>query len=440
LLRGVKGITEKFVKTHYIDQIDEKLEGQKVKLVGWVYAKRTHGRLIFLTLRDSTGLMQVTVNKERVGEEEFKQATEVTVESSVAIEGNVRLDQRAPGGVEVQCSNFNIIALAAEDYPIRLGASKEFLLDKRHLHIRSPRVAAALSVRSTFCEAAREWFKEHRFKEVHCPILITAACEGGSTLFPVEYFKRKAYLSQSVQLYQEAAITSFEKVYSIEPSFRAELSRTRRHLTEFWQIEAEAANADLEDIMRIQEDLVTHICQKVVEECNNEFRFLKKRFKPPQTPFIRITYAEAIERLQSLDMKTEWGEDLGADEERALSKQFKSPFFIQFYPRKCKAFYHKPSPDDPELTLSADLMAPDGYGEIAGGGQRIDDHSQLTQSLKEFNLNPKDYQWYLDLRKYGSVVHSGFGLGVERTVQWILKLPHVREIGLFPRTPARVYP
>lgn len=396
--------------------------------------------MIFITLRDSTGLLQVTVKKGMVSDEGFKKATEATLEASVVVEGDVHADARAPGGVEVQCTNFRLVANSIEEYPIKLGVGKELLLDKRHLHIRSPKVAAILSIRSAFSDAAREWFKEKRFHEVHCPILITAACEGGATLFPVKYFKRKAFLSQSVQLYQETAIMSFEKVYSIEPSFRAELSRTRRHLTEFWQIEAEVANADLEDIMCVQEELLAHIFSKIVEDCKEKFNLLSAKFTPPKPPFPRITYSEAVERLQSFDMKIEWGDGLGADEERVLSKEFDSPFFIKYYPRKSKAFYHKPHPSDPELTLSADLLAPDGQGEIAGGGQRIDDYNELVQSMEMFQLNPEDYQWYLDLRKFGSVVHSGFGLGIERTVQWMLKLPHIRDACLYPRTPSRVYP
>ncbi|MFQ6075904.1 MAG: asparagine--tRNA ligase [Candidatus Bathyarchaeia archaeon] len=433
-------MVEAHVKTHYIQEITPERDGQRVTLTGWVYTRRIHGGLVFINLRDSTGLIQVTIHREAVSVEEFERARSVTVESSIAVEGEVHVDPRAPGGVEVRCTGFRVIGLAIEDYPIKPGAGKEFLLDKRHLHIRSPRVAAVLRVKSAFCSAAREWMEREGFVEVFCPIMITAACEGGATLFPVEYFKRGAFLSQSVQLYQEAAITTFERVYSLQPSFRAEMSRTRRHLTEFWQVEAEAANTDLEDIMGIQERLLTHVCGRVKVRCAREFKALKRRFKPPEPPFPKIMYDEAVERLEGLGFPIRWGEDLGADEERALSKQFEKPFFVTHYPKECKAFYHKPDPTNPRATLSADLLAPGGHGEISGGGERIDDYEQLIQHINEFGLNPKDYEWYTDLRKYGSVVHSGFGMGIERTVKWILNLPHIRDACLFPRTPARVYP
>ncbi len=433
-------MTRTHKKTHYVSQIQPPLDGQQVSMTGWVYSRRIHGGLVFVTLRDSTGLIQVTVHKEAVREEEFEQARYITVESSIAVEGTVYVDPRAPGGVEVRCTRFNVIGLAAKDYPIKPGAGKEFLLDKRHLHIRSPRVAAVLSVKSAFCSAARDWLDREGFAEVFCPILITAACEGGATLFPVKYFNRNAFLSQSAQLYQEAAITTFERVYSLQPSFRAELSRTRRHLTEFWQVETEAANTDLEGILKVQEQLLTYVCEKIKERCGRELRLLKRRFKPPEPPFPRITYDAAVERLQQLGLKIRWGEDLGADEERALSKQFRQPFFVTHYPKECKAFYHKPDPSNPRVTLSADLLAPGGHGEISGGGERIDDYEQLVRHIKEFGLDDKDYAWYIDLRKYGSIVHSGFGMGIERTVKWILNLPHIRDACLFPRTPARIYP
>jgi asparaginyl-tRNA synthetase len=424
----------------HISTLSGKLNGQQVVLRGWIYTKRLHGRLVFLTLRDSTGLVQITIHKGQLSEEEFEAAQEVTVESSVTVGGQVKADPRAPGGVEVQCTTFQVLAKAFDDYPIQLGAGKEFLLDKRHLHIRSPTVTAILKVKASFIQAAREWLWKNGFIEVHCPLLINVACEGGATLFPVDYFKRKAYLSQSVQLYQEAAITALEKVYSVEPSFRAEKSRTRRHLTEFWQIEAEAANTPLTEILKIQENLLTTACRLVRERSKAEFKFLRRRFKPPKPPFQRITYSKAVEILHGLDVDFEWGEDFGAVEERFLSKQFKQPFFVTHFPRRCKAFYHDPDPTDPEVTLSADLLAPRGFGEIAGGGQRISDFALLVESLKEFKLNPEDYEWYLDLRRYGSVVHSGFGMGVERVIRWMLRLPHIRDATLFPRTPARVYP
>jgi asparaginyl-tRNA synthetase len=302
-----------------VRDIKPELNGQTVTLTGWVYTKRVHGGLIFLTLRDPTGLIQVTIHKDRVSPNDFENAQRLTVESSVTVNGTVRVDPRAPGNVEIQCLSLQIIGLANPDYPIKLGVGKEILLDNRHLHIRSPRVTTILRVRSALCRYAREWFENNGFVEVHCPTFITAACEGGATLFPVQYFKRRAFLSQSVQFYQEAAITALGKVYSIQPSFRAEISRTRRHLTEFWQIEAEVSNCDLNGIMQVQEQLVTSICQSIVENCKAELEFLKRRFKPPSLPFTRITYTDAINKLRQLDVKIEWGQDLGADEERILS-------------------------------------------------------------------------------------------------------------------------
>jgi asparaginyl-tRNA synthetase len=426
-------------KERIVDLSPQK-EGSQVNIRGWIYTKRLHGQLIFLTLRDATGVIQVTIHKNQIDTTQFDQARKVNIEAAVQVSGQVKVDPRAPGDVEIQCQSFEVIGDAFDDYPLQKDAGTEFLLDKRHLHIRSPAIAATFRLRALFIQSARSWLNQHNFSEVHCPILITAACEGGSTLFPVDYFQRQAYLSQSVQLYQEAAITSLEKVYSIEPSFRAEKSRTRRHLTEFWQIEAEAAHASLEDIMNIQEALLVHVCQAVVTDGTPEFAILQKTFSPPTSPFMRITYSTAVETLRGLDYKFNWGDDFGAVEERVLSHQYRQPVFITHFPRQCKAFYHDPDPTNPEVTLSADLLAPQGFGEIAGGGQRISDYHTLIQSLQQFNLPASDYDWYLDLRRYGGVMHSGFGMGIERVLRWILQLSHIREACLFPRTPARVYP
>jgi asparaginyl-tRNA synthetase len=415
-------------------------DGSPVNLRGWIYTKRLHGRLIFLTLRDTTGVIQVAIHKNHIEEAQFETARKVNVEAAIQVTGQVKADPRAPGGVEIQCLSFQVLGEAFDDYPLQKDAGTEFLLDKRHLHIRSPAIAATLRLKAQFIQSARDWLNKHHFSEVHCPILITIACEGGSTLFPVEYFQRKAYLSQSVQLYQEAAITSLEKVYSIEPSFRAEKSRTRRHLTEFWQIEAEVAHASLEDIMNVQEALLVHSCTEIMAQGRTDLATLQKQFTPPTPPFTRITYSQAVETLQGLDVEFDWGNDFGAVEERLLSTQYTQPVFITHFPRQCKAFYHEPDPTNPEVTLSADLLAPQGFGEIAGGGQRISDYDTLVQSLQQFNLIASDYDWYLDLRRYGSVMHSGFGMGIERVLRWVLQLSHIRDACLFPRTPTRVYP
>lgn len=412
----------------------------QVSLTGWVYTKRVHGSLVFITLRDSSGLVQIAIKKGQIPQEEFRASADVPIESSVSVKGTIIHDPRAPDGLEVRASQFKVIGASLGDFPIKATSGKEFLLDMRHLHLRSPRTTAILRVRSRFCQAAREWFWRHRFYEIQCPTFVTASVEGGATLFETKYFNRKVYLTQSVQFYQEAGITSLQKVFSMQPSFRAEKSRTLRHLTEFWQMEAEIANGDLEEIMRVQEGLLQHCTQEVAEKSASDLKFLKRRFRASTEAFKRIPYAECVELLQSKGVKIEWGDDFGMDEERVLSKEFEDPFFVTYYPRKAKPFYHMPDPDDPKVTLSADLLAPSGIGEISGSGQRIHDYNQLVGSIKEFGLNPADYEWYLDLRRYGTVPHSGFGMGIDRTLRWILGVNHIRDVTLFPRTLARVYP
>ncbi len=427
-------------KSHSTAELKRIPLGTQVSLSGWVYTKRVHGGLVFITLRDSTGLIQVAIRKSQVSDPEFAAASEVPIESSVRVKGLVTQDPRAPGGIEVRAQQFEVVGASLADFPIKPTSGKEFLLDVRHLHLRSPRTTAILRIRSRFCKAARDWFYEHGFYEIQCPTFVTASVEGGATLFETQYFGRTVYLTQSVQFYQEAGITSLQKVFSMQPSFRAEKSRTRRHLTEFWQMEAELSEGDLEAILRIQEDLLHYCCTEVSKKSSEDLRLLKRRFKPPSKPFERITYEECVELLQKKGMEFEYGEDFGADEERTLSKEFDKPFFVKFYPRKAKAFYHMPKPEDPNVTMSADLLAPEGIGEISGSGQRIHDYAQLVESIKEFGLKPEDYEWYLDLRRYGTIPHSGFGMGIDRTLRWILGVSHIREVALFPRTMTRVYP
>jgi asparaginyl-tRNA synthetase len=300
-----------------------------------------------------------------------------------------------------------------------------------------------LRVRSKMLEAAREWFEQNGFTEFHAPILITAACEGGATLFNVKYFDRDAYLTQSWQLYAEAAIASLGKIYTIAPSFRAEKSRTRRHLTEYWHLEVEIPWCDLDGIMKVQEELLTYMCRVLYEDAAGELKALGRQpedLLKVEPPFERVTYDEVVEILNEDGVQFSWGDDLGWVEERHLALKFDRPFFVTHYPSGVKAFYHKPDPERPEVTLSVDLLAPEGYGEITGGGQRIDDLNELIRRIEEENLNQEDYEWYIDLRRYGSVPHSGFGLGVERTVAWICKLDHIRDAIAFPRLINRVYP
>ncbi|MEM0382383.1 MAG: asparagine--tRNA ligase [Nitrososphaerota archaeon] len=417
-------------------------EGEEVELKGWVWRKRSHGRLLFIDLRDSTGVIQVAISAGRVSPDGFNEASRVARESSVVIRGVVARDPRAPGGVEVRCTSFKVVGEALDDFPIRKGVSGRVLYDNRHLYLRSPRVTAIMRVRSNLVWAVHEFFRSRGFVEVDCPTFVTAAVEGGATLFEVNYFGKKAYLTQSVQFYQEAAIYALEKVYSIQPSFRAEKSRTTRHLTEFWHVEAEMAYAGFEDLLRTIEELVRYIVLRTAELSARELKVLGRSVRTDEVedPFQRITYAEALEILRRRGLNAEWGTDIGADEERVLSSEFQTPVFLTHFPRKLKAFYHKPDPSNREVTLSADLLAPRGNGEIVGSGVRIDDYEELRSRILEEGLRPEDYSWYLDLRKYGSVPHAGFGLGVERVLKWILDLPHVRMAALFPRTLTRVMP
>jgi len=417
---------------------------EKVSIRGWLHNKRSSGGIHFFLIRDGTGVIQCTLKKGKVEEERFEEAKKLTQESSLEITGVVREDPRAPGGYEIQVEDMNVVHLAEEGFPIaKKYHGPEFLLDNRHLWIRNHKMQRILRIRAKFLEAAREWFSLNGYTEFHSPILITAACEGGSTLFNVKYFDRDAYLSQSWQLYAEAAIASLGKIYTVAPSFRAEKSRTRRHLTEYWHLEAEAPWCDLNCIMKVQEELLAHIFHSLCEDLPRE---LESFGRPPEElmnmepPFERLTYDEVADILVKEGVQFSWGDDLGWIEEKKLTEKFDKPFFVTHFPTGVKAFYHKPDPKRPEVTLSADLLAPEGYGEITGGGQRIDDLNELLRRMEEENLNPKDYEWYIDLRRYGSVPHSGFGLGVERVIAWICKLDHIRDAIAFPRLINRVYP
>jgi len=419
-------------------------EGKRVHVRGWIHHRRSGGGIQFLLLRDGAGVIQCTLKKDKVGAKTFETIGELPVESTVEITGVVKKDPRAPQGYEISVESIKVLNKAEEDYPIaKKYHGPEFLLDYRHLWLRNEKMQAIMRVKAKLLEAARDWLKQHNYTEVHMPTLITAACEGGATLFEVKYFDTKAYLTQSWQLYAEAVIASLGKIYTVAPSFRAEKSRTRRHLTEYWHLEAEVPWCDLEGIMKVQEELLTHICQRLSQEADEELGMLGRNQKDllrVQSPFPKITYDEAVETLRKDGVEIGWGEDLGWKQEKQLALKFDKPFFVTHYPKEAKAFYHKPDPNRPEVTLSADLLAPEGYGEITGGGQRIDDLSELLKRMQEENLNPKDYQWYVDLRKFGSVHHSGFGLGVERTVAWICKLKHIRDAIAFPRLINRVYP
>ena len=427
--------------------IEEILEGglkdKEVEIKGWLYNKRCLGSIYFVLIRDGTGIIQATVKKNNIPKEVFENAEKITRESSLILKGVVKEDKRAPGGYEIDATDLKIIQLS-EEFPIsKKKHGIDFLLNLRHLWIRSPRQAAILRVRSEIIKACRDFMDENGFTLVDSPILTPTACEGTSTLFETDYFGRKAYLSQSGQLYVEAAIAALGKVYCFGPTFRAEKSKTRRHLTEFWMIEPEMAFVSFEENLKVQEEFVTYIIKRVLEKRERELKLLGRdieKLKKVEPPFDRITYTEAIEILQKEGYNINWGDDLGAPHERFISLQHEKPVFITKYPAKVKAFYMQPDPEDERLVLCADLLAPEGYGEIIGGSERIHDLKILERKIKEFNLPRENYEWYLDLRRYGSVPHSGFGMGIERVVMWVCKLKHIREAIPFPRTITRIYP
>ena len=421
----------------------EDVLGKEVTVRGWVHRVFKVGGKVFAWVRDSTGIVQVVFEKSSLPEETWPQVKKLTRESSLEVRGVVREDPRAPGGREVLAKTLKVYGFSPP-FPIRGKEEVEFLLDIRHLWLRSRRMTAIMKIKHTVLKALREWLLREGWWEVTPPILTGSAVEGGATLFEVKYFDKKAYLSQSAQLYLEVLIYSLGKVWSLTPSFRAEKSRTRRHLSEYWHLEIEGAWYDMEDTMKVAEEMVAYAVRRVLEERREELEFLGRdvsKLEPAlETPYPRITYDEAIERLKAKGFNIGWGDDLGADEERALTQDFEKPFFVTHFPKHIKAFYMKTDPKRPEVVLGYDLLAPEGYGEIIGGSQREDDYEKLLQRIKEEGLNPKDYEWYLDLRKYGTVPHSGFGLGVERLVMWVAGLDHIRDATPFPRWRGRIYP
>ncbi len=418
-------------------------EGKEVTIRGWLYNKRSSGKLWFLLIRDGTGIIQSVVSKADVPEETFQVCEEVTQESSLSVTGIVSPDKRAPGGYELQAKKIRVHQLA-KDYPI---TPKEhgtaFLMDHRHLWLRSSRQIAILKIRHEIIKACRDFYDDRGFTLVDTPIFTPNAVEGTSTLFETEYFGSKAYLTQSGQLYSEAAIAAFGKVYCFGPTFRAEKSKTRRHLTEFWMVEPEVAYADLDDNMRLAEDFVSFIVQRVLENRQEELKTLKRDTAPLEKvvpPFPRISYDEAVKILHDKGVDFKHGNDFGGGDETVIAEQFEKPLMVHRYPAEVKAFYMKQDSDDSSKALGVDVLAPEGYGEIIGGGQREDDYDALVQRIKEYNLPMEVFEWYLDVRRYGSVPHSGFGLGIERTVAWICKLPHIRETIPFPRMMYRLTP
>jgi len=431
--------------------------GQTVTIQGWLYDKTDKGKLQFLQVRDGTGIAQAVVFKKDVSPEIFEAAKRLTQESSLIITGSIRADDRAPGipgGFEIGVSDLQVVQIAAE-YPITPKEhGVEFLMDNRHLWLRSSRQWAIQRVRSTAMRAMREWLDNYGCLEISTPILTPSAAEGTTTLFPVEYFEQQAYLAQTGQLYNEANIFAFKGVYCFGPTFRAEKSKTRRHLTEFWMVEPEIAYCDLDQLLEIEEQFVSHVVQTCLKTRSVELKYLGRELNKLaniQPPFPRIRYDEAIERIKQLQsetsdpeqkelLKIEWGDDFGSPHETALTQQFDRPVFVVGYPTAVKAFYMEPWPGRPEVCKSADLLAPEGYGEIIGGSERMSDPNLLLERIQQHGLPMEPYQWYVDLRKYGSVPHSGFGLGVERTVSWICGLEQIREVSRFPRLINRLYP
>jgi asparaginyl-tRNA synthetase len=420
-------------------------ENQEVEIRGWLYNKRSSGKLHFLQIRDGTGVIQAVVFKGDVPEQVFVQADHLGQETSVKLWGTVRADKRSPLGFELAVKNLELVG-QSRDYPI---TPKEhgvaYLMDNRHLWLRSSRQNVILRVRHTVERAIRDYFDDRGFTLVDAPIFTPAACEGTSTLFEVPYFDMgKAYLTQSGQLYMEAAAMAFGKVYCFGPTFRAEKSKTRRHLTEFWMVEPEVAYMTLDEDMELAEGLIVQIVQRVLERHEKELSGTLERdtskLAAVQKPFPRITYTEAIDRLNQAGHAAKFGDDFGGDEETLLANQFDRPVIVHRYPSALKAFYFKRDPDNPQVALGMDILAPEGYGEIVGGGQREDDESLLAQRIDEHQLPREAFNWFLDLRKYGTVPHAGFGLGVERTVAWMCGLHHVRETIPFPRMMERLTP
>jgi asparaginyl-tRNA synthetase len=427
----------------YISDI-AKHDGEEVTLRGWLYGKRSSGKLHFLQVRDGTGVIQCVVSKKDVPEVAFEAATNAHQEASLEVRGKVSKDARSALGFELHTTDLKVLQGEA-GYPIQ---PKEhgvgFLQEQRHLWLRSSRQRAILAVRHTIIKAIRDYFDARGFTLVDSPILTPAACEGTSTLFEVPYFDLgKAFLTQSGQLYGEAAAMAVGKAYVFGPTFRAEKSKTRRHLTEFWMVEPEVAYMDLEGDMALAEDFLCEIVKSVLARNEAELKTLERdveSLRKTQKPFPRITYTEAIEYIQKTGHPIKWGDDLGGDEETILCKQFDRPVMVHRYPSEMKAFYFKKDPADPKVALGVDVLAPEGYGEIIGGGQREDDYATLKAGIEKHNLPLEAFGWYLDLRKYGSVPHAGFGLGVERTVAWICGLHHVRETIPFPRMMERLTP
>ncbi len=419
------------------------LTGKQAEIRGWVYRIRSSGSLCFIVVRDSSGIVQAVGTKETLGEARLKELANLTIESSIALNGTVKEDKRSSGGYEIQISDFKIFQ-RNENYPITKDKGEEFLLDIRHLWLRSREMTSIMKIRSTVFKAFSDFFYNEGYYQTQGPMMVATATEGGSTLFKLDFFGEEISLAQSSQFYLEVMMFSLEKVFTIAPSFRAEKSRTRRHLTEYWHAEAEAAWYGNEDMMRDEERMIEYIIRQVLEKNREDLIFLKRdlsKLENIRAPFPRMRYSELMKKAGDWGLGLKYGDDLGADEERAITVHFDKPVFVTHYPDTLKpTFYHREDPETPGELLCHDLLAPEGYGEIIGGGERIWNLADLEENLKKYNLNPEDYYWYVDLRKYGSVPHSGFGLGLDRVIWWICGLETIRDAIPFPRTIRRTRP
>ena len=433
------------MKHTYIEDVG-KHDGEEVTLRGWVHNKRSSGKIQFVILRDGTGYIQGVIVKNAVSPQVFADADTLTHESSIELTGKVRADSRAPSGFELDVRGLKIYQEVSKDEPFPITPKEhgiEFLMDHRHLWIRSTRQRAILKVRHEIIKAVRDFFDDDGFTLCDTPVLTPAACEGTTTLFEVKYFEDKAFLTQSGQLYNEATAEALGKVYCFGPTFRAEKSKTRRHLTEFWMVEPEVAYATVEDMMDLAERMITFVVQRCLVRRSEELKALERdlsKLEKVSVPFPRISYDEAVALLQKHGSEIQWGSDFGGGDETIISQQFDKPVMVHRYPTAVKAFYMEPDPARPEVALCVDVLAPEGYGEIVGGGQRIASYDLLAQRIKEHDLPREAFEWYLDLRKFGSVPHSGFGMGIERAVTWICGLEHVRETIPFPRMLYRLNP
>ena len=427
----------------YIEDI-AKHAGQAVTIKGWLVNRRSSGKIHFLQVRDGSGFIQAVVSKAAVGDATFAHADHLSQESAIIVNGTARADARAPGGYELDVSGLEVVS-EAHDFPITPKEhGVDFLMDRRHLWIRSQRQQAILRVRHEVISAVRDYFDTRGFILMDTPIFTPSACEGTTTLFPVQYFDdATAYLTQSGQLYNEANAMALGRVYCFGPTFRAEKSKTRRHLTEFWMVEPEVAYATLDDAIELAEGLVVSVVARVLDKRRQELKVLERdtsKLERVKGPFPRITYDAAATILKEKGLPFEWGGDFGSPDETTLSEQYDGPIAVTGYPSAIKAFYFKPQPGRPEVSLSVDILAPEGYGEIIGGGQRIDDYDLLLQRIQEHNLPREAYEWYLDLRRFGGVPHSGFGMGIERVVSWVCGIDHLREAIPYPRMLNRLYP